>query len=139
MNYICGILPEEEIRFLGLHSVFVFGSNRLGIHGAGAAKTAWQRFGAVYGVGQGHEGQSFALPTKSTPKKTLSLAEIGLEVEKLRVYVEKNTNLYFLITKIGCGFAGYTPEQVAPLFRPFLWIGNCAMPREFIEILLKTD
>lgn len=96
--------------------IFVFGSNEKGIHGAGAALHARRYFGAKPGIGFGLEGRSFAIPTKSTPYATLPLATIADYVRLFLNYATQHPEMRFLLTKIGCGLAGYTEAQIAPLF-----------------------
>jgi hypothetical protein len=100
--------------------IFVFGSNEKGIHGGGAARVARDKYGAVMGQGFGPMGQSFGIPTCSKPT-----GEPGFEIsaEKLAYYVacfiayaKHYPNETFQVTKVGCGLAGWTNEQVAPLF-----------------------
>jgi hypothetical protein len=124
----------EKIRKLKKNEIFVFGSNLLGIHGAGAAKDAMS-FGAVRGIGVGHEGQTYALPTKDHKIKTLPLGEIVAFVNDLYDYIVQNQEYIFLITKVGCGLSGYTVEQIAPMFKEFVNLSNVRLPREFVEHL----
>lgn len=97
-------------------AVFVFGSNEAGIHGAGAAKTAYQKHGARYGKGYGHEGNSFAIPTKDGDLGVLDLGMINAYVCGFLAYATGKRKLKFMVTRIGCGLAGYTDAQIAPLF-----------------------
>lgn len=90
--------------------VFVFGSNANGLHGGGAARIAHERFGAVWGEGHGHHGQSYAIDTMS------GLEVLAAEARTFVAYASKHPELTFLLTPVGCGIAGYSPEQVAPLF-----------------------
>ena len=91
--------------------VFVFGSNADGSHGGGAARTAYEKFGAVWGQGHGLQGQSYAIDTMS------GLSVIESEVARFLSFARENPELRFLVTAIGCGIAGYTPQQIAPMFR----------------------
>lgn len=95
--------------------VFVFGSNLAGRHGAGAAKDA-MKFGAQYGRGIGRQGQSYALPTKGNNLRTLALSEIASFVQDFLDYARSQPSTRFLVTRIGCGLAGYRDAEVAPLF-----------------------
>lgn len=95
--------------------VFVFGSNEKGIHGAGAALFAKKYKGAVYGVGFGHQGRSFAIPTKDWDINTLPLSSIAFYIERFLVYA-KNSEHIFHLTKIGCGLAGYSENEISKLF-----------------------
>lgn len=96
--------------------IFVFGSNEAGVHGAGAAKFAYQKRGAVYGKGLGHHGQSFAIPTKNTGIKTLKPYEVRHYVDVFVQYAKKHPELTFQITAIGCGLAGFKHSEIAPMF-----------------------
>lgn len=96
--------------------VFVFGSNTAGIHGAGAAKYAHAKKGAVYGRGYGHFGESFALPTKDDNIDSLPLDLITCFVTGFLAYATCKRKLNFMVTRVGCGLAGYTDAQIAPMF-----------------------
>lgn len=97
-------------------SVFVFGSNEAGIHGAGAAKTALDHYGAIYGKSYGHYGDSFAIPTKDVLIETLPLERIEMYVQGFLAYAKGHKKIKFQITAIGCGLAGYRDKDIAPLF-----------------------
>lgn len=104
--------------------IFVFGANESGIHGAGAAKYAKQHHGAIQGVGFGHFGNSFAIPTKDKNLKTLSLAVIKSYVNTFINYAinicictDDVKLVQFKVTRIGCGLAGYKDSDIAPLFK----------------------
>ncbi len=101
-------------------AVFVFGSNEAGIHGAGAAREAYNNHGAVRGQGFGPQGNSFATPTCALPTGQLNSK---ISYEKLTYYIKcfilyalQHPELDFQVTRIGCGFAGWKEEDVAPLF-----------------------
>jgi hypothetical protein len=96
--------------------IFVFGSNLAGRHGKGAAKDAVAHHGAVYGQGSGLQGNSYAIPTKDYQLRPLPLADIALHVEKFKRFAALNPRLRFMLTPIGCGRAGYTPAEIAPMF-----------------------
>lgn len=96
--------------------VFVFGSNDAGIHGAGAAKTAYEKHGARFGKSYGHYGDSFAIPTKNENIETLPLDRIQDYVRGFLAYATGHRKLTFQVTCIGCGLAGLKHEQIAPLF-----------------------
>jgi hypothetical protein len=96
--------------------VFVFGSNLAGRHGRGAALHARKHYGATYGVGYGRQGQSYAIPTKDDRLKTLPIPVIRLWVNRFLKYAAEHHDERFYLTRIGCGLAGYTDEQIAPLF-----------------------
>lgn len=109
--------------------VFVFGSNLLGIHGAGAAWHARFQYGAQDRVGVGRTGNAYALPTKRTPQISLSLEEIQEHVYQFLLYALNHPDETFLVTPVGCGLAGYTPEEIGPMFRGAP--SNCIIPSEF--------
>lgn len=106
--------------------IFVFGSNLQGIHGAGAAKWAKLKFGAIQGQGEGRHGDSYAIPTKITPWQRMSLEQIKPHVETFLAYAEANPDLTFVVTRVGCGLAGYTDNDIAPMFS--LAPANCWLP-----------
>ena len=99
-----------------MKQVFVFGSNEAGVHGAGAARVAYEKHGARWGKGFGHYGDSFAIPTKSPSIKTLELNTIRKYVEAFLQYAAAHKDLTFKVTRIGCGLAGYTDQEIAPMF-----------------------
>lgn len=96
--------------------VFVFGSNLAGFHAAGAAKFAMDNCSAVYGIGEGRQGMSYALPTISLPGVPLTLDEIFDAVDRFELYTWSYPSLTFFVTRVGCGLAGFTDEQIAPMF-----------------------
>lgn len=120
-------------------NIFVFGSNLGGRHGKGAALEAVKRHGAIYGQGAGLQGRSYAIPTKDARLRTLPLAEIKEYVRRFTVFVYTCANtkkdLFFNITAIGCGLAGYTPEQIAPMFEALIGLVNVRLPDEFLAVL----
>jgi hypothetical protein len=106
------------INKLNKGEIFVFGSNLSGIHGAGAARIAYNKFGAKWGVGIGRTGNCYAIPTKSEGiKRTLTINEISLYVNEFILYAIENSELTFLVTDIGCGLAGYKIHDIEPLFK----------------------
>jgi len=109
-----------------IKSVFVFGSNLAGRHGKGAALYARQEHGAIYGVGKGLQGNSYAIPTKDENLKTLPLSEIKQYVKEFIIFAEEHPNLTFNVTRIGCGLAGYKDENIAPMFKNSP--RNCNLP-----------
>ena len=132
IDYSNRITPEN-IKELNDNEIFCFGSNRSNIHGAGAAKHAL-KFGAKYGIG-GLRGLTYALPTKDEHIRTLQIEEIKKEVIKFIDLAYYHPDLTFLVTKIGCGLAGYSAEDIAPLFIPAINLKNVHLPLEFWEIL----
>jgi hypothetical protein len=97
-------------------SIFVFGSNLAGRHGAGAAKHAAQKFGAVYGVGNGMTGNSYAIPTKGRKLEVLSLRDIEGYAIHFVYHTTQHPEAKFYLTRVGCGLAGYQDHQIAPMF-----------------------
>jgi hypothetical protein len=120
----------EEITELKPNQVFVFGSNLAGIHGGGAAWLAKAKFGAKPGVGCGLMGQSYGIATKDHQLQTLSLPRIQDQVDHFLHFAEEHPNLEFLVTKIGCGLAGYTVADIAPMFQQSI-PKNVILPKEF--------
>lgn len=116
--------------------IFVFGSNRAGRHGRGAALAALREHGAIYGIGEGHQGNAYAIPTKDHRLRTLPLTEIRLHVQNFLAYARAHDELRFQVTPIGCGLAGYHPQQIAPLFEGAP--GNVALPPEFEQVLRRA-
>lgn len=113
--------------------VFVFGSNLAGRHGKGAALHARRHYGAQYGVGFGPTGNAFAIPTKDRNLKTLPLRDIEAYVACFLVWAREYPEMQFEVTPIGTGLAGYTHEQIAPMF-----LGapsNCLLPAAWKDIL----
>lgn len=114
--------------------IFVFGSNLAGRHGKGAALFARQERGAVYGVGIGRRGNSYAIPTKDERIKTLPIPTIKWYVDRFITYASTYRMEQFEVTRIGCGLASYTDTQIAPLFAKAP--ANCELPagwRDYIE------
>lgn len=106
--------------------IFVFGSNRRGVHGAGAALFAVQHKDAIPGKGEGIQGESYGIPTKDERLKTLSLDEIRKGVERFLAFARQEPSLRFKVTRIGCGLAGYTDDDIAPMFAAAP--ENCDLP-----------
>lgn len=102
----------------GKEAVFVFGSNLSGVHGAGAAKFALQKRGAVLGVGVGLQGCSYALPTKGLAPAlpVLPLGQVIQHASDFKKFASENPSYVFQLTAVGCGLAGYKNEEIAPLF-----------------------
>lgn len=130
-----GLLPSRvspsRINWLNDNEVFVFGSNAEGLHMGGAARTAYQRFGAVWGAGEGLFGQSYALPTMEGLRSTTAA------VERFIDFAAENEELRFFVTPVGCGIAGYEPKEIAPLFRRAVELDNVYLPLCFWEIIGK--
>lgn len=124
----------DLIEVLAPGEIFVFGSNLRGIHGAGAAKQA-KEFGACLGVGWGRAGETYAIPTKVSPQsKALGLRDIEVFVSEFINYAKYHPELRFLVTKVGCGLAGYKADSIAPMFKPCLELSNVLLPLEFHKV-----
>lgn len=123
----------DRISELKENEIFVFGSNLEGSHDGGAAKLAYNRFGAVWGLGTGIQGRSYAIPTMQGGVET-----IRPFVDAFIQFAKQNTTLTFLVTRIGCGIAGFRDEEIAPLFEDALDLENVILPKEFVENLVAT-
>lgn len=115
-----------------INDVFVFGSNLAGRHGAGDAKVAMQ-FGAIYGVGSGRTGNSYGIPTKDKFILTLPLEQIRVSVDEFIKYAITNSAETFFVTRIGCGLAGYSDSEIAPMFKNSTT--NCSFPYEWKQYI----
>ena len=122
----------DVVNSLADNEVFVFGSNLRGWHQGGAAKHAQRYFGAVWGQGVGLQGQSYAIPTMQGGIET-----IKPYVEDFIFFAQAHPELRFLVTRIGCGIAGFTDAQMAPLFARALDAENIVLPRSFVTALQK--
>ena len=115
----------HNISFLENNQIFVFGSNEHGRHGGGAAYTAVKKFGAIMGQGEGLQGQSYAIPTME------GIDSMRKAIDRFIEYAKEHPELTFLVTRIGCGIAGYREEEVAPLFAEAKDISNIYLPSGF--------
>lgn len=97
--------------------IFVFGSNSKGIHESGAAKAAVARHGAIFYRGTGFQGDSYAIPTKDDKLKPLPLFDINYSIVVFNEYVKIHKELLFIVTKVGCGAAGYKTSEIRPMFQ----------------------
>lgn len=113
--------------------IMVFGSNEAGIHGAGAAKYAYEKKGARWGFSYGHVGDSFAIPTKNRDIETIKLEQIAQYVQGFLAYAKGHRKLTFQVTCIGCGLAGLKHEQIAPMFKGAPT--NCQFDEKWKEFL----
>lgn len=129
MNYTHRITPDF-ITNLEENEIFVFGSNLRGMHGGGAARIAYQHFGAIYGQGVGLQGQSYAIPTMQGGTET-----IRPYVDEFIQFAKQHPEMTFLVTRIGCGIAGFVAEDIAPLFADAVDVENIHLPQDFWEIL----
>ena len=120
-EYITELKPDE---------VFVFGSNLAGMHGGGAAFVAFKQFGAVMGCGVGLRGQSYAIPTMQGGVET-----IQPYVDGFIAFASEHPELFFYVTRIGCGIAGFREKEIAPLFAQAVGLENVCLPEGFVKIL----
>ena len=124
-------IASNRIATLGENEIFVFGSNIQGSHGGGAAWYAYKTFGAEWGVGEGLTGRTYALPTME------GVSSLKHAVEHFIACAKQHPELTFLVTAVGCGIAGYTPQEVAPLFKDALALENVYLPQVFVDVLRK--
>jgi hypothetical protein len=114
-------------------AVFCFGSNLAGIHGAGAALYARKHHGAIYGQGIGLQGNSYGIPTKDARIVTLPIKDITKYVNQFIEFAKTHPEMTFNVTRVGCGLAGYTDIQIAPLFKNAP--ENCVLPDEWEKFI----
>ncbi|WP_077197585.1 A1S_2505 family phage non-structural protein [Prevotella ihumii] len=126
------LFANENITKLEPNEVFVFGSNLQGYHSAGAARLALDKFGAVWGQGVGLQGQSYAIPTMEGSVETIK-PYVDDFIEFARLHPEYR----FLLTRIGCGIAGFSDEEIAPLFLEALALPNVSFPKPFIDVIVN--
>lgn len=124
-QYISHLQPNE---------IFVFGSNLAGWHGGGAARFAYEQFGAIWGQGVGLQGQSYAIPTMQG-----GIEAIRPYVDDFMTFAQAHREYSFLVTPIGCGIAGFREEEIAPLFKAALGIDNIVLPETFVKLLTTTQ
>ena len=120
----------DYIRSLQSDEIFVFGSNLAGAHGGGAARVAYEDFGAEWGVGVGLTGQSYAIPTMQGGVET-----IKPYVDDFIEFAKAHPDLFFYVTRIGCGIAGFRDREIAPLFKEALAVENICLPETFVNLL----
>lgn len=125
-------ITPDFITDLEENDIFVFGSNLEGSHGGGAAKTAHNRFGAIWGQGVGLQGQSYGIPTMHGGPE-----EIRPYVEEFIDFARLNPDLTFLVTRIGCGIAGFHDSEIAPLFTNAQEVTNIFLPKSFWHYLVE--
>ena len=120
-------VPDVRIETLEEGEVFVFGSNASGAHGGGAARFAYERFDAVWGQSEGLQGRSYGIDTMS------GLAVFEEQARRFVDFARQHPELRFLVTEVGCGIAGYSPEQVAGFFRDAT--DNVVLPASFLAVI----
>lgn len=131
MTDISARTSPGRIEQLAENEIFVFGSNLAGMHGGGAARLARIRWGAVMGQGVGLQGRTYAIPTMQGGPET-----IKPYVDEFIAFAKAHPELRFLVTEIGCGIAGFTPSQIAPLFAGAADVPNILLPARFWDVLL---
>src|SRR5574344_2549443 len=105
-------IAPAMINQLAENEIFVFGSNLTGAHGGGAARIAYKQFGAIWGQGVGLQGKSYGIPTMHG-----GVDRIQPYVDEFIIFAQSHPEMKFLVTRIGCGIAGFTDEEIAPLFK----------------------
>ena len=126
MKEIHNRTTPDRINTLNKNEIFVFGSNLQGMHGGGAARIAVERFGAIMGQGVGLQGQSYAIPTMQGGVNTIKPF-----VDKFIAFAKQHPEMTFLVTRIGCGIAGFRPAEIAPLFAGAVDVENIHLPQDF--------
>lgn len=124
-DYIDSLLPNQ---------IFVFGSNTLGYHTGGASGTARKKFGAVWGQSEGLQGQSYAIPV-DFGKNTRNDSEVKVAIDRFIAFAKTHTDLFFMVTRVGCGIAGYRDEEMAQFFKEALQLNNISLPKSFVDVL----
>lgn len=124
-DYIDALLPRQ---------IFVFGSNALGYHTGGASGTARKKFGAVWGQPEGLQGQSYAIPV-DYGKNVCKDAEVKAAVDRFIAFAKEHEDLFFFVTRVGCGIAGYHDEEMALYFKAALDLKNVSLPKSFVDAL----
>ena len=114
----------DMISELKTDEVFVFGSNLEGMHGGAAAYTAFKKFGAAMGCGVGQRGQSYAIPTMHG-----GVEDIRPYVDEFIRYAAEHPELFFYVTRVGCGIAGFKDREIAPLFAVARGLANVCLPK----------
>ena len=124
-------VTPDRITSLGRGEIFVFGSNIQGFHDGGAAAFACHNFGAVYGNGEGPQGQCYAIPVVGLTRR-----HIFHKIEQFIDYAQAHPFLTFLVTTIGCGNGGFAPEEIAPMFRRAVNVDNIYLPEAFWRYII---
>ena len=128
-DYIDRLLPNQ---------IFVFGSNALGYHSGGASGTARKKFGAVWGQAEGLQGQSYAIPV-DFGKDVRKDNEVKAAVDRFIAFAKEHGELFFLVTRVGCGTAGYHDEEMAQFFKDALELKNVSLPKSFVDALIGGE
>ena len=129
-----GTLPERitpsQVNILADGEIFVFGSNFQGRHMGGAARIAQEKYGAVWGIGEGLQGQSYAIPTME------GLENLAPAVQRFTSFAKQHQELNFFVTAIGCGIAGYRADEIAPFFLTAAYLPNVYLPLSFWKVIM---
>lgn len=120
-------ISADFITELKENEIFVFGSNLQGMHGGGAARIAYEKFGAIWGQGVGLQGQSYGIPTMHG-----GVEVIKPYVDEFIEFAKTHPELKFLVTRVGCGIAGFRDEEMAPLFEKAKELENVYLPESFL-------
>ena len=123
-------IAPDFITELSMCEIFVFGSNLEGLHMGGAARIAYEKFGAIWGQGVGLQGQSYAIPTMQG-----GVENIKPYVDQFIDFAKEHTELFFYVTRIGCGIAGFKDRDIAPLFRKAIGVENICLPKSFADMI----
>ena len=123
-------ITPSQVNVLADGEIFVFGSNFQGAHMGGAARVAKEKYGAVWGIGEGLQGKSYAIPTME------GLENLAPAVQRFTSFARQHKELKFFITAIGCGIAGYQPEDIAPMFLDAAYLPNVYLPLSFWKIIM---
>lgn len=130
-----GMLPTNitpsQVNVLADGEIFVFGSNFQGAHMGGAARVAKEKYGAVWGIGEGLQRKSYAIPTME------GLEDLAPAVQRFTSFARQHRELKFFVTAIGCGIAGYQAEEIAPMFLDAAYLPNVYLPLSFWKVLMK--
>lgn len=130
-----GMLPTNitpsQVNVLADGEIFVFGSNFQGRYIGGAARVAKEQYGAVWGIGEGLQGNSYAIPTME------GLENLAPAVQRFTSFARQHKELKFFVTAIGCGIAGYQAEEIAPMFLDAAYLPNVYLPLSFWKVLMK--
>ncbi len=125
-------ISKDFIKELNENEIFVFGSNLDGLHGGGAARIAYDKFGAIWGQGVGLQGQCYGIPTMHG-----GVNDIKPYVDEFIDFAKSHPEFKFLVTRIGCGIAGFTDKEMAPLFKDAIEIENIYLPESFYSNILR--
>jgi hypothetical protein len=125
-------ISPEYIKELNENEIFVFGSNLDGLHGGGAARIAYDKFGAIWGQGVGLQGQSYGIPTMHG-----GVDVIKPYVDEFINFAKSHAEFKFLVTRIGCGIAGFNDKEMAPLFKDAIEFENIYLPESFYYNIIR--